>query len=484
MCKRLMKKSVTWALVIAILVSFTVPAFAEEQAQGVKPLDTAKEVEKIINHLSIYNRYPEATRDKLYQTAFEAIFDKSTEDYEAALKAVLLSIDENSAYYNTQEAEELMFSLNDEVVGIGVNIFSGEGKIIVSEPIPGSPAEKMGIRAGDIIIGADGFDLTKMDYEAAIRKIRGPEGSKAKITVLRTGVENPITFEIVRARVVQNPVAYEIIEHDGKKIGNIRISSFTQTTAENFETALGEVADMGIKDIIIDVRDNGGGYIEQAVLIANMLIPEKGLVIVKEDYKIELFNKEYRSSGKGKKLNIVMLVNERSASASEILVAALCENGVAKSVGTKTYGKGTVQSLVDTNDGGLIKYTSAYYTTPQGNNIHKKGIYPDVQVENTYRPVNMEDYGYFTCKNKYKLGTSGEEVKLAKTMLQAMGLFIGQVNDIYDENLKIAVSLFQSATGLFSYGVLDLTTQMRLYDEFRKVEFLVDNQLQAALDIF
>lgn len=480
MYKRFMKKSVTWALVIAILVSFTVPAFAEDQ----KPLDTAKEVENVINHLSIYTRYPEATRDMLYQTAFEAVFDESTEAYEAALKAVLLSIDENSAYYNTAEAEELMFSLNDEVVGIGVNVFSGDGKIIVSEPIPGSPAEKMGIRSGDIIIGSDGFDLTEMDYEAAIRKIRGPEGSKAKITVLRTGVEKPITFEIVRARVVQNPVSYEIVEHDGKKIGNIRISSFTQTTAENFETALSEVADMGIKDIIIDVRDNGGGYIEQAVLIANMLLPKKGLIIVKEDYKIEFFNKEYRSSGSNKKFNIVMLVNERSASASEILIAALCENGAAKSVGTKTYGKGTVQSLVNTNDGGLIKYTSAYYTTPQGNNIHKKGIYPDVHVENTYKPVNMADYGYFSCMNKYKLGDKGEEVKLAKTMLQAMGLFIGQVNETYDENLKIAVSLFQSATGLFSYGVLDLTTQMRLYDEFRKVEFLVDNQLQAALDIF
>ena len=480
MLKGIMKKSVTWLLVVAILVSFTVPAFAQEE----KTLDLTKEVERVINHLSLYARYPEVTRDELYRAAFEAVFDKSSEDYEATLKAVLSSIDENSAYYNTAEAEELMFSLNDEVVGIGVNVFSGDGKIIVSEPIPGSPAEKMGIRSGDIIIGSDGFDLTEMDYEAAIRKIRGPEGSKAKITVLRTGVEKPITFEIVRARVVQNPVSYEIVEHDGKKIGNIRISSFTQTTAENFETALSEVADMGIKDIIIDVRDNGGGYIEQAVLIANMLLPKKGLIIVKEDYKIEFFNKEYRSSGSDKKFNIVMLVNERSASASEILIAALCENGAAKSVGTKTYGKGTVQSLVNTNDGGLIKYTSAYYTTPQGNNIHKKGIYPDVHVENTYKPVNMADYGYFSCMNKYKLGDKGEEVKLAKTMLQAMGLFIGQVNETYDENLKIAVSLFQSATGLFSYGVLDLTTQMRLYDEFRKVEFLVDNQLQAALDIF
>ena len=340
MFKGVIKKSVTWFLVVAILVSFTVPTFAQE-VQAEKTLNLSKEVERIINHLSIYSRYPEVTRDELYKTAFDAIFDRTSQEYETALKAVLSSIDENSAYYNTMESEDLLFSLNDEVVGIGVNVFSGDGKIIVSEPIPGSPAEIVGIRSGDIITHADGFDLTKMDYEAAIRKIRGPEGTKAKITILRTGVEKPITFEIVRARVVQNPVSYEVVEQDDKKIGYIRISSFTQTTAENFEAALKEMEKIGTKDIIIDVRDNGGGFIEQAVLIANMLLPEKGLVIVKEEHKIEFFNKDYRSDGKGKKFNVVMLTNERSASASEILIAALCENGAAKSVGTKTYGKGT-----------------------------------------------------------------------------------------------------------------------------------------------
>ncbi len=481
MNRGLIKKSVTWLLVIAILVSlFTVPAFAQDE----KELDLSKEVDRVIGYLSLYARYPEITKDELYKIAFDTIFDKSTEEYEKVLRAVLSSIDENSAYYNIDEAQELLFSLNDEVVGIGVNIFSGDGKIIVSEPIPGSPAEQIGIRSGDIIIKADGVDLTKLDYETAIGKIRGAEGTTVKITVQRTGVEQPITFEIVRERVVQNPVSYEIIEQDDKKIGDIRISSFTPNTAENFESALKEIEGMGIKDIIIDVRDNGGGYVEQAVLIANMLMPEKDLVISKEDYKIEFFNKDYRSDGKGKKFNIVMLVNERSASASEILIAALCENGLAKSVGQKTYGKGTVQTLVNTNDGGIMKYTAAYYTTPQGNNIHKKGIYPDVQIENTYVPVDMTKYGCFTFLNKYKVGDKGEEVKLAKTMLQAMGLFLGQVNEVYDENLKVAVSLFQRATGLYSYGVLDLTTQMRIYDEFKNVEVLVDDQLQAAIDIF
>jgi carboxyl-terminal processing protease len=227
--------------------------------------------------------------------------------------------------------------------------------------------------------------------------------------------------------VVVNPVDYEIIENEGNRIGKIRIYSFTLTSAEKFAEALNKISAEGIKNIIIDVRDNGGGYLEQAIEIADMFL-EKGAVITTEDHKVSILNKKYVASGKGKKYNVVMLVNGMSASASEVLTAALCENKAAKAVGEKTFGKGTVQHMNLTADGGIIKYTSAYYLTPNGNNIHKEGITPDVNVENSMQPVDMSQFDMFKLSKTYRLGDKGEEVELAKRMLKYIGIFIGEVN--------------------------------------------------------
>lgn len=485
MLNRLLKKSVVWLLVVLMTVSSAgVLTFAETAGNTfANEPDLADTIDKIIENLVILSRYDEVTKESLYKAAFEELFNNDPELYDPVMKALLSSIDENSAYFNEAEAEAFLQELNDEVTGIGVNVFSSGGNIIVSEPVPGSPAEKVGIKAGDIIIGADEVNLRNMEFEAAIDKIRGTEGTQVKIKIIRSGISEPLSFVIKREKVVLNPVDYEIIENEGNKIGKIRIYSFTQTASEKFAEALNKINAEGIKNIIIDVRDNGGGYLDQAVAIADMFL-EKGAVITTEDHKVSLLNKNYVASGKGKKYNVVMLINGMSASASEVLTAALCENGVARSVGVKTFGKGTVQTMKLTADGGIIKYTSAYYLTPNGNNIHKSGITPDVKIENSMQPVDMSQFDMFKLSKTYRLGDRGEEVELAKRMLKYIGVFIGEVNDVYDENLKIAVTTYQKLDNLFPYGVLDITTQMNLYDQLKTSKVESDDQLQRAIEMF
>ncbi|MBR5155110.1 MAG: S41 family peptidase [Clostridia bacterium] len=480
--RNIVKKSILWLLIITIsFASFTV--FAENSAAETENVALTKEIEKIINNLTILSRYQEVNKESLYKAAFEAVFKDNPELYEDVLKAMLSSIDENSVYYNEEEGKKFLQDLNEEVTGIGVNVFSSGGSIIVSEPIPGSPAEKAGVRAGDIIIGADNIDFRGMDFEAALDNVRGKEGTWVKIKILRSGISEPLSFNIKREKVVLNPVDYEIIEDEGKKIGKIRIYSFTETSADKFGEALNAIKLEGINNIIIDVRDNGGGYLNQAIEIADLFL-KKGAVITTEDHKVNILNKEYRASGKGGDFKVVILINGMSASASEVLTAALCENGAAKSVGEKTFGKGTVQTMSQLANGGIIKYTSAYYLTPMGNNIHKEGIIPDVKIKNSTEPIDMSKFDMFKLAKTYRIGDSGKEVELAKRMLKEMGLFIGEVNEIYDENLKIAVNTYQKVKGLFPYGVLDITTQMNLYDTLKTLKVEVDDQLQTAIDIF
>ena len=477
--KRIAKLIATWILIVASLLS-CMAVFAEEQQEK----DTyGKYIEMIGKNISVFARYEGLFEDDLYLAALTSIIEENPELYEKAVRAMLDSVDENSEYYNAEEAKIFMTHLDDEVTGIGVNVISSDGKIIVSQPIPDSPAYKAGIKSGDIIIAADGVNLESMDFETALERIRGKEGTTVKITVIRSGIDAPITFTIVREKVTSNSVDLEIIENEGKRIAKLTIYSFTENVAKNFTETMAKVDKEGIKNIIIDLRDNGGGYLNQAVEIADVFLPE-GALITTEDYKIDMLDKVYMAKGKKTDYNVVILINGMSASASEVLTAALMENGAAKVIGETSFGKGTVQSMYNLPNDAIMKFTVAYYLTPQGNNIHKKGITPHAVVENSTAPIDMTEFELFKLKKTYKLGDKGEEVENAKKMLSALGIFVGTINDVYDENLKIAVNVFQTAKGLFPYGVLDITTQMNLYDTVKTSKTEVDDQLQAAIDSF
>ncbi len=473
-------KKITKSLTAICLSCILVLSCVQISAQEEKIPTYAEIIESTAQNISVFGRYDRLFEDDLYVKVLEELIGDDHALYEKAMRTMVESVDENSAYYTKEEAKALMEDLGEEIVGIGVNILSDNGNLIVSSPIPDSPAEKAGIKSGDIIIGADNIDLRDVEFENAINYIRGQEGTTVKIKVLRSGFAEPIVFSVVRETVVAPATAFEILEEEDKKIAKISIYSFTENVAKEFEEIMKEVDEKGIKNIVIDLRNNGGGYLDQAVLIADMFL-EEGQIITTEDHKMDILDKVYKATGQKTDYNIAVLTNGMSASASEVLTAALKENGAARVVGEKTYGKGTVQSLRALSDGAMIKFTIAYYLTPQGNNIHKMGIMPDVQVKNSSKPVDMSKYDFFNLNKVYKVGDKGEEVRQAKEMLELLGLFVGEINDVYDENLKIAVNNFQQAKKLFPYGVLDITTQMNLYDTVRTAEVENDDQLAAAL---
>ncbi len=481
--KRMAKVLTVWVLVFAICFSFTA-VFADDTGETTEQTYKYSDyIKSIAKNIALFGRYEGLVENNLYLAALDAIIEENPELYEAAVKAMVNSVDENSVYYNEKETKAFLESLDDEVVGIGVTVLSRDGNLVVSQPIPDSPADKAGIRSGDIIVSANGVDLKDMPLDEAVEYIRGPEGTTVKIVIRRSGLNAPITVEIVRKNVVTASLDYELIERDDKKIAKIKIYSFTENVADQFKEALDKADAAGTKNLIIDLRDNGGGYLEQAVKIADMLLP-KDKLITTEDHKLNVLDVEYKSTGIGREYDIVILINGMSASASEVLTAALVENDAAVAVGETSFGKGTVQAVYDVPDNAIMKLTVAYYLTPLGNNIHKKGITPKAVVKNSTVPMDMSGYEYFALTKKYTLGDRGPEVENAKKMLDKMGIFIGEINDIYDENLASAVKIFQEAMELYPYGVLDLTTQINLYDKLKSMKVEVDNQLEAAIDSF
>ena len=262
-------------------------------------------------------------------------------------------------------------------VGVGIYMAKDSKKnlIQVISVIPDSPAEKAGIKKGDYIKTVDGKKYTADDFDTISSKIKGEEGSVVKITVIRETEE--INFEIKREKIVINKVEGKVLDNN---IGYIKLASFDEETSKEFKEKFEELQKQNIKSLIIDLRNNGGGIVTEALKIADF-ITEKGSVLL---YEIDKNGKEeVKKSNNNPIINmpIVVLENENTASSSEILAAALKDLGKAKIVGKTSYGKGVIQEILSLPDGSGLKITTEQYKTPNGNFIHKKGIEPDVEVE-------------------------------------------------------------------------------------------------------
>ncbi|HML37035.1 MAG TPA: S41 family peptidase [Bacillota bacterium] len=282
--------------------------------------------------------------------------------------------DPYSAYLTEDEYKEIMISTTGEYQGIGVTIAPDDnGLINVVSPIDGSPAAGAGIKTGDKIVKVGGKSYDGGSIDQAVAAMRGKPGTKVDIVVLRG--DNELEFHITRANIVMQSVRSKVL--DGN-IGYIRISSFEEKTADDFKQQLRDMEVKGVKGLVIDLRDNGGGLVDSSVNIADMLLDE-GIVTYTEDRK---GNKEYYKSAAGKtNLPYVLLVNGGTASASEILTAAVKDHNGGKIVGTTTYGKGIIQSVEQLSNGDAVKLTIMQYFSPNGSVIHKVGIKPDVEVE-------------------------------------------------------------------------------------------------------
>lgn len=297
---------------------------------------------------------------------------------EGAIKGYIEGLgDPYTEYISKEEMDTYLDDTMGNFVGIGIYMTKNTqyDKIQVLSTIKGSPAEKAGIQSGDLILSADGIEYSADDMTTASNKIKGEEGTKVILEILR-GAET-IKYEITREKVKVNQVEGKVISEN---IGYINFSSFDETTAEDFKTQYEELAKQNIKSLIIDLRNNGGGIVDQALKIADYIADKDSVLL----YEVDKNGKETVNKAKEDpiiNIPIIILTNENTASASEILAGALKDLGKAKIVGTTTYGKGVIQQILKLNDGSGLKITIEEYQTPNRNKIHKIGIEPDEKVE-------------------------------------------------------------------------------------------------------
>ena len=298
---------------------------------------------------------------------------------ESAIKGYVEGLgDEYSEYITKEEYEEYEINIMGNYVGIGIymSAYKDSDEIVVLSTIEDSPAESAGILTGDIILKVDGIEYDGEHLDEASAAIKGEEGTKVKIEIKRN--EQIIELDIERKKVIVNPVKSEVKENN---IGYIKLTSFDEETSKIFKEKYEELQKQNIQSLIIDLRDNGGGIVQEALTIADYMLEKDSKMLItvnkKENEVIETAKTDPIIT-----IPVVLLVNENSASASEILAGALKDNNRAKIVGTKTYGKGVIQELLRLKDGSAIKLTTEEYYTPNRTKINKAGIEPDELVEN------------------------------------------------------------------------------------------------------
>ena len=368
--KSLMLITVT-ALVTFIITAIGVYNYYIKTEKGLAKTLVTTETTALDTKIQLIRGY----LDKLY------LGDMSNEEklIESAVKGYVAGLgDEYTEYLTKEEYEELMVDVNGDFVGIGIYMAQDRYEnIVVLLPIEGSPAEEAGLKTGDIITKVNGEECIGMELSIIANKIKGEEGTTVDIELKRDG--EIINKTIERRTVEINQIESKILEGN---IGYIGILAFDSECSKEFETKLEELQNKGIKSLIIDVRDNGGGIVDEAVEIAELFLP-KDKIIMKE---IGKDNKEKQTVSKenakvSSDINIIMLINENTASASEIFVGALKDNNVAKTIGSRTYGKGVMQEVVPVSSGGALKVTIEEFFTPNGDTINKNGIIPDIEIE-------------------------------------------------------------------------------------------------------
>jgi len=341
---------------------------------------------------SIEDSTTEYTLEELFYPFWETwdivhdqYIDQPVDDQElmrGAITGMLDSLgDEHTAYMNPDQFTQANIPMDGEYEGIGAWVDTSTEYLTIISPMPGSPAEEVGLQPGDEVIMIDGEDMTGIDGSIVIRKVLGPAGSTVVLTIRREGETTPFDVTIVRAKITIPSVESEMLDND---IGYVAIMTFAAETQQELRENLEDILAQEPVGLIIDLRNNGGGYLQTAVEVGSEFIPEG--IILYEDYGSDEELIEYRASKDGiaTEIPLVLLVNEGSASASEIVAGAIQDHERGPLVGATTFGKGSVQNWVALdNDQGAVRITIARWLTPAKRQIHQVGLEPEYEVEYT-----------------------------------------------------------------------------------------------------
>ncbi len=431
---------------------------------GKSTVDGKTSIDKIEKTIQLLeeNYIGEVDRKKLLNGALNGVVDSLDDPY-----TVYMNVDQSSSFND---------SIESSFEGIGAEVQKIEGKVQIVSPIKGSPAEKAGIRANDFIISVNGESLADLELFEAVKKIRGPKGTQAKLKIERAGLKEPIEIVVVRDEIPIETVYAEMLQ---EKIGYIQISQFSMNTAEHFAKELDDLDAKGMKALIIDVRNNPGGLLPSVVEILENFVPRGDVLVQMKSRETE--PELIQSDGFGRETPVVVLMNEGSASASEIMAAALRENIGSKLIGVKTFGKGSVQNTFEEEmaDGSNLKITVAKWLTPKGNTIDKVGVKPDIEVKQpAFFSVNR-----MTMAKTLQYDMVSDDVKTAQLMLTGLTLYNGRTDGYFDRATEKAIEQFQKKQALPVNGKIDKQTGKVLEEQV--IQFIQDKandtQLKQAI---
>ena len=349
-----------------------------------------------------------------------------------AIKGMVRSLDPHSSFMTKEEFQELMAETKGSFSGIGIEITVKDKVLTVVSPIEGTPAYLAGMKAGDKIIKVEGDSTLDMSLMEAVKKIRGPEGTPVNLTVLRKGEEKPLEFKITRGVIPLKSVRYFFLTPD---IGYVRVSTFQGNTSEALSEALQVLEKDGkMKGLVLDMRNNPGGLLSQAIDVSEMFLDSGVIVSTKGRTGSHDIEARAHKNSHPRAYPMIVLVNGGSASAAEIVAGALQDNKRAMILGSRTFGKGSVQTILPLSDGSGLRLTTARYYTPSGKSIQSSGITPDIEItfvapekdakKKTPRFIREEDLkghmvGDGTLENKKKGKKSEtEKEKKARELLE------------------------------------------------------------------
>ncbi|MBR7159088.1 MAG: S41 family peptidase [Alphaproteobacteria bacterium] len=341
---------------------------------------------------------------------FGDVFEKVRKDYveevtdkklvESAINGMLSSLDPHSGYLNDDSFKDMQVQTKGEFGGLGIEVTMDSGWVKVVSPIDDTPAHKAGIKPGDYITHIDGTAVMGLSLNEAVDKMRGKPGTDIKLTIRRKANPDAIDFTLTRAIIKIKPVRYEVREDD--KVGYIRINTFSEKTTESVKKAVKDISKgLDGKPIgyIIDLRNNPGGLLDQAVAVSDLFLESGEIVSTRSRNPEDTMRFNAKPGDIADNLPIVVLINDGSASASEIVAGALQDHKRAVIAGTKSFGKGSVQTIIPIVNHGAIRITTARYYTPSGVSIQAKGIEPDIEI----KPAKLEEIAYNDIRSESEL---------------------------------------------------------------------------------
>ena len=408
---------------------------------------------------------------------------------EGAIRGMTESIgDPYSTYYTEEEAEQHRLSLAEERVGVGLEVMKSGNRFVVISPMKNSPAERAGIRPYDEIVQVEKARLDGHSMAALLGMLKGEVGTKVSIVVYRPSTDRHLQLTLERSEILNDTVTSDVIKVEGTKLGLISVSMFGEKTADEWVTETKKLLKEDVAGIVIDVRDNPGCYLHSGAGLASTITKEGTIFAYMQDAEgalVELKTQKGKLEDnyfeKMQEIPLVLLQNEGSASASEVLSGALQAWGRATIIGVTSFGKGTVQDTWALKNGGELKLTTNKWLTPRREWIHSKGIQTDITVEqNEIFSLEMQP-----MRGEFKLGDMGEEIAYAQKVLEKLGYSLARTDGYFDKSTESVVEKYRKQEKLPSGKQLDTELFSKLHEQILsyKEDTTHDTQLQMGLSV-